>query len=63
MVAVGRLKRQHSEQQRKRLMNFLSAGPWEWLLSFAAVKEKYPFRKIPLANRCDLRYNNYVMPV
>ena len=28
MVAVGRLKRQHSEQQRKRLMNFLSAGPF-----------------------------------
>ena len=28
MVAVGRLKRQHSEQQRKRLMDFLSAGPF-----------------------------------
>ena len=26
MVAVGRLKRQHSKQQRKRLMNLLYAG-------------------------------------
>ncbi len=43
MVAVGRLKRQHSEQQRKRLMNFLS----RWPVLLAALFLVRPSSHIP----------------